>query len=323
MDTTSHMDSERLARYVAGEADAAERAAVERWAAAAPGNRRELEAMQALWALSADGPAAPEVDVDAAWARLNARIGPAERTGRVVPLHRRPVMRWLAAAAVVSALTFTVLFRYEQGAQELTTATAYLTTTLHDSSHVVLSPGSHLQARMGDRRRVALRGEAYFEVARDTVRPFIVEAGEVRVTVLGTGFEVIAYDTSRVVLVRVRHGRVRVEADSGRVELLAGEEAGYDRAARRLVRAEVPSSVVWGDRILQFDRASMAQVADRLRTLFGVRIDLKNEALERCELTASFDNEPIETILQVISETFGMKVERVAKDHFILDGDGC
>lgn len=320
MDDATHISSEQLARYVAGEADTAERAAVERWADAAPANRRELEALQALWAMSGDR-AVPEIDVDAAWARVSERMEGGK--GRIVPLRRRRIWSGLAAAAAVAAIAFLVVSDLRNSSQDWSTRTAYLTTTLTDSSRVVLSPRSELRARLGDRRRIVLQGEAYFEVARDTLRPFTVEAREVRVTVLGTGFEVTAYDTSRVVRVRVRHGRVRMEAEGERVELHAGEEAGYDRAARRLVRSQVPSSVVWGDRILQFERAPMAQVVERLNTMFHVRIDLRNEALARCELTASFDNEPAETILQVIAETFGLQVDRVAPGHFILDGDGC
>ena len=115
----------------------------------------------------------------------------------------------------------------------------HVAATLADSSRVVVSPGSELKARMGKERQVALRGEAYFEVERDGSRPFIVEAGELRVTVLGTGFEVTAYDTAATALVRVRHGSVSVVANGDTVVLATGERARYDRQQHILQREAV------------------------------------------------------------------------------------
>ncbi|MFT3885853.1 MAG: FecR domain-containing protein [Flavobacteriales bacterium] len=317
-----HIDSDRLARYVADEATADERAQVERWAAADPAHARELAELRRVWALAEEG-AVDAPDVDAAWAKLNARIAEAEGRGRVVPL-RRPFIRWaLGAAAVAAGLFFAVRVLFAPAVQEVMASSAFAHATLADSSRVVVSPGSSLEARMGDRRLVALKGEAYFEVHRDAAHPFVVEADGLTVTVLGTGFTVTAYDTSDVVRVRVRHGHVRVEADTAQVELLTGDEVLFDRRAKRLVRREVPSSVVWGDRIVQFEGAPMEQVAERLGRLFHVRVELRNPAIARCRLTASFDNEPIDAVLRVIAETFGLRVEETAPGRYTLDGDGC
>ena len=150
-----------------------------------------------------------------------------------------------------------------------------------------------------------------------------MEAGEVIVTVLGTGFEVSAYDSSRTVQVKVRHGHVRVQVNGREMDLLAGDAASYDKAMGRLVRMELPSSVVWGDRILQFKEAPLVEVVHKLETMYGVRIELGNAAIGNCLLTADFDNEAIERILEVISETFSIRVEHTTPDHYILKGDGC
>ena len=99
MEDPIDISSEQLARYVAGEADAAERALVERWAAAADANRRELDATLAIWSMSGDP--APSVDVDAAWNKVRSRISASAGGGRVIPLWRRTAFRWAAAAVVI------------------------------------------------------------------------------------------------------------------------------------------------------------------------------------------------------------------------------
>lgn len=319
MDDPNDIGSELLARYVSGEADAQERARVDAWAASAPANRRELDAMLRIWQLGAQAPVA--VDVETAWRKVKARMDADDRKGRVIPLWRSP-MRWAAAAAVLVGLFFTA--RWFSADQETFLAGTEITTfTMTDSTRVVLSPGSRIEASMGRERRIDLEGQAWFEVERDEKHPFVVTSGELHVTVLGTGFEVSAYDTAETWSVRVRHGRVRVQVDTQQVELGAGERANLDVATGRLARGGPVTSETWGDRIVRFDNAPMSEVAAQLQRLYHVRVDLSTEALGRCRLTATFENESIEQVLRVIGSTFGLQVERPARDHYVLQGDGC
>lgn len=324
MNETPHITSEQLAAYVSGEADAPLRAAVDHWAAEDPANAKELQALVQAWSWTAEAVPMPEVDVDAAWRNVQERSVRSSPTRRNVPI--RPLWRpatWLAAAAVVAGLFVAVRILIAPSTQDLTSIAETITGVLQDSSSVVLSPHSELTASISEQRKITLQGDAYFEVKRDTARPFTVEAGDVLVTVLGTGFEVSAYDSSKTVLVRVHYGHVRVQAKGQEVDLLAGDAASYDKASGRLVRMELPSSVAWGDRILQFKEAPMAEVVRKLETMYGVQIELGNKAIGNCLLTADFDNEAIERILNVIGETFSIQVEQTSPDHYILNGDGC
>lgn len=317
------MDSDRLVRYVAGEADDAERAAIERWASAAPENQRELAGLRAAWELGAQGEPLPDVDVGAAWSRVSERM---DRTGggTVIPIGRSAGWtRWLAVAAVVAGVVFATRLFFAPEMQEVVASNERVSAVLPDSSRVVVSPNSALKARMDDQRRVDLHGQAYFEVKRDETKPFVVRTGDVEVMVLGTAFEVTAYDTADAVLVRVRHGRVRVAAGAGTLELTAGQHARYDRSTGSLQRPDVPPVEIWAGRVIQFDHATLAQVAAELEHIFAVRIELAHAGLERCELTATFDDEPIDAVLRVISDTFGLRIEERGPRQYVLDGDGC
>lgn len=313
--------SELLARYLAGEADAAQRRAVEDWAAATPENAAELDRMRAIWDLGSNATDIPEVDVDHAWGRLEARI--AEEAGRAPVRSIRPVLtRWFAAAAVVAGIVFALQWYFQPAVNTYHAAATPVEVLLTDSSLAVLAPGSQLEERSGKYREMRLQGQAYFEVRPDEQRPFIVNAGEVMVTVLGTAFEVSAYDTSDHVSVRVRSGRVRVEAGDERVQLTAGDHVRYHKQRHFLERRPAPPAEVWGTRILHFEQATLAQVARELERIYPVRITLRNDRIAACRLTAEFDDEPIAAILAVIAETFGLQVEET-DGQYVLDGDGC
>lgn len=323
MNEEGHSTSEQLTRYLSGESDAAERLAVEAWAAADPARAAELEALRAIWDLGA-GADTPAVDVDAAWARVDARIAEAEGRGRVMPLQRRrPIARWLAAAAVLTGLFVGVRYWYQQRPEELMAANEHVRTVLQDNSSVVLSPGSRVNVRMKDERHITLHGEAYFEVQRDVERPFVVQTDDVTVTVLGTAFEVSAFDTSASVLVRVRSGRVRVETEGDSVILHAGGYARFNRAAGLLERLPAPPAEVYGDRIIQFQEAPMSAVVEQLQKLFKVKVELASEGVKRCTLTATFEDEPIDYILRVIADTYRLTLTQGAPGTYILDGEGC
>lgn len=324
MSQNTPIPSDLLAAYLAGETDAAQQRAVEDWAAASHENARELERMRSLWVLGAEARAVTEVDVDAAWGRVEARIADAERRGRVRPIGGGTNWtRWMAAAAVVAGLVFASRWFMQPKAIEHFAQAEAVEVLLGDQSRSVLSPGSRLDERMGDHRDIRLQGEAYFEVQRDEQRPFVVDAGEVRVTVLGTAFEVSAYDTSAVVRVRVRSGRVRVNAGEQAVELEAGEHAVFHKQRHFLERSPAPPAEVWGTRVLHFEGAALAQVADLLERIYKVRITLYNDRVAACRLTAEFDDESIETILTVIAETFRLQVVKATDGTYTLDGDGC
>ncbi len=325
MNEGTHNTSEKLARYLSGEADAAERQAVEAWAAEQPENAAELERFRALWELSAEA-TWPTVDVDKAWTRLEMRINEASAStgGRVVPIGaQRPILRWLAAAAVLMGLFFGVRSWYNQRPEVVMASNEHVRTVLQDNSSVVLSPGSRVNVRMKDERHIDLSGEAYFEVQRDEERPFVVEAGEVTVTVLGTAFEVSAFDTSSSVLVRVRHGKVRVVAEGDSVILEAGGYARFNKTAHLLERLAAPPAEIFGDRIIQFNEAPMTAVVEQLQTLFNVKVELAHEGLKGCTLTATFEDEPVDYILRVIADTYRLTLTQGAPGTYLLDGKGC
>ncbi|MFR7879372.1 MAG: FecR family protein [Butyricimonas paravirosa] len=113
-------------------------------------------------------------------------------------------------------------------------------TVLADGTTVYLNAESELRFPKqfrGKNRKVYLTGEGYFDVQRNEKQPFIVEAQQVEVRVLGTSFGVRAYTKEENVLTTLIQGRVNVEADGQQVELNPGQQADFNRGNDRLTVA--------------------------------------------------------------------------------------
>lgn len=321
MNEAWNINSEELAAYVAGEADAALHTKVERWAASDPAHARELEAMRTAWEWTGQEEALPDVDVDTAWERVRLRTEQREKGARIRTL--APTLRWLAAAAVVMGVFLAArVFLMERSDKygPLDVATVF---TLKDSSRVTLLPNSHLEVSFAATRQATLDGEAYFEVSPDKARPFVVVAGDLRIQVLGTAFEVVSSDQGHDGRVAVRHGRVRVWGAQDSLDLTDGEVAVLDRTQGLLQRVPLPSSVIWGGQALQFQDASLEEVGRYVERLYGVSVELADPALARCRITAEFDGESIDEVLEVVAKTLGLQVHRSGSGRYTLEGDGC
>ena len=103
-----------------------------------------------------------------------------------------------------------------------------ITMRLADGSHVWLNAGSSITypvAFIGNERKVNISGEAYFEIAHDPTKPFFVTNGDVQVQVLGTHFNVNAYDNESEVKVTLLEGSVEVKSEKSKVKIVPGQQA--------------------------------------------------------------------------------------------------
>ena len=335
------IDWDALGRYFAGESAPEERAQLEAWFAADPVRQRLLGELRTLWTSAgapSDRPAVPP-DVDAAWQRLQRAR---HRTGRPTPAGRlaaarQPARRLqrrgglflfarVAAAVVLAGVLTMVAMRTSGGgdapAEEAAAERVYVTERgqratiqLGDGTRVRLNVDSRLAVPAlfaVDRREVRLQGEAFFEVASDAARPFLVQAGPAVTRVLGTAFNVNA--AGEAVEVVVAEGRVALRAEA------TSEEAVL--AARDLGRLEADGSVAvrrgvdpdrflaWLNGRLVFEEAPFAEVARELERGYNLDVRLGDPGMDVEHLNARFDDESLGTILETIALSLGLRYER-------------
>lgn len=180
--------------------------------------------------------------------------------------------------------------------------------TLSDGTSVWLNAGSRMSyptGFSGGERRVKLTGEAFFDVVPDQTCPFIVETGDGAVRVLGTRFNVKAYDDQPGSVTTLLMGSVEVFSGGRACVLVPGDQAEIGPGGQislRKVDAELYAS--WVEGILYFNRTPLDQVLQTLGRAYEVKARFADDDLREITYTGRLDcNNPIESILELLSLT--------------------
>src|SRR5438552_1310574 len=315
-----HLDEERLYllldRYLAGEASASDAQAVRDWLAEHPDHPLFLDGLRLIRRVATER--IPESSVDAAWANAQRALEVPRQPRR----SRRLLSVALAAAAVVVAMIGGrgVLRRTPQWREYATTAAQRMVVRLQDGTLVTLAPKSRVRyaADYGRaRRELYLDGEAYFQVTPDSQRPLRVHTAASVTEDLGTAFVVRAYADQVATEVVVAEGRVALwradTAAASRPALLLGArdlgrlEQGGGATVRRGV--DLARQLAWTRGVLSFDGTPLGEVVRTLERWYNVEIRVADSALAARRLTATFQNESIDLVLQRIALTVGLRVE--------------
>ena len=157
---------------------------------------------------------------------------------------------------------------------------------LPDGTKVWLNAASSLKfptAFAGDRRRVELTGEAYFEVAKNAALPFIVHSSGSDVEVLGTSFNVNAYDDEETIRTTLLEGSVNVSGGVGHTLLKPGQQAQLDRKGdlRLVADANTEEAIAWKNGYFQFDDAGIRVVMRQLSRWYDVEVSYEGPVPDR------------------------------------------
>lgn len=343
-------DALTLARYLSGEGSGSEASEVENWIAADPANRRLVEALRLAWSRprppefdSGDvlwNRIAARLDQPIPRPTLVPERGrAAEPRWRDLPTRR--VVRLLpAAAAVILVIAGAALLERSRRAsapvsmREVATRRGQRAAlSLPDGSRVLLAPDSWLRiptADGGTRTKVAidlyLQGEAYFDVRHDSTRPFRVHTATALIEDIGTEFVVAAYPETPRMRVAVVSGVVALRRYT-RVAALRAVDSANARPLLTLTRgnlAELDSTgtavltrdvnldpyVSWTQGSLVFDGTPLRDVVPMLARWYDLDIQLTDSALGGRRLTASFRDEPVSQVLELIGRSLEVQIER-------------
>jgi transmembrane sensor len=249
---------------------------------------------------------------------------------------------WIAAAAIVLlAMSIGLLLiktevdgpglaevNYKK--TEVTKDTTHKWVKLPDGSSVQLNVDSYLEYPESfagrARREVRLTGEAYFDIKHDAKHPFVIYTGKIKTTVLGTAFNINAYDVNESVTVTVTRGKVRVEDEKKVLAVLTpDQQLAWNVKLPEPIKVNVKAEnvVEWKKHDLIMDDVSMENAAQMIADRYGVKIQFKNERVKNCRFTAAFLNRnDINQVLSVVGDITGSTL--TLKDNLVtIDGPGC
>lgn len=301
----AHIQDEALdwaIRLHGPEVDAAVQAALAQWIARSEAHAMAWVKAQKSWALMNS---IPPIHQDA-WEHAPRTVSSAMPQRSTRP--RRMLSVVAACAACLALLVAVPAIRIWVQADYSTAKGEVRQVTLADGSIVHLDSGSAVRVDYeGSRRDVTLlSGQAFFDVAHDKTRPFVVHAGDVDVRVLGTAFDV-GLDT-KTVDVSVQRGAVRVERAGNRpLNLRPGDSVRVGPIDAETVRSVIsPSRIAaWRDGQIIVNGATVAEVVTELRRYHRGFILLRNERLASRRVTGTYDINDPEAALRAIVHPYG------------------
>ena len=374
MEEHPEKDWRRLTRYMSGEHPHDEEEALQAWIVEDEKRARLMDDLKQVWDAT-ERPAVSR-NAEAAWQKLSPKLGrsefdmreeergldaPVEEQALQVsgfapsskrPRYRRPrrsfsrrtaAVAVIATAALLTALLWAPLGSSPaEGTQVFATERGQRATLrLSDGTQVRLNVDSRLVLPAvfdtGERREVRLEGQAYFEVARDAARPFLVHTPRATVRVLGTAFDVQAYADDEEVQVAVTEGEVTLEPEEKALgPAFSGapsdEEQPSERGQRRsalvlrprqlgvvsegrllAVRQgiDLAGQMAWTKGQLVFEDAPFSEVVRKLERWYDLRIEAPHVTPEEVDqLNATFDDEPLREAIQAVAAALDLQYER-------------
>jgi hypothetical protein len=267
------------------------------------------------------------------------------------PLYMKPGAMW-ALAACVSIVVLSVVFLIvsprpvsgplstQQAVKKhiSNNSAADMEVLLKDGSRVLLKPKSRIaftEPFDSLQRLVALEGEAFFTVSRDTLHPFLVHTKEVVTKVLGTSFTVSAFANDDNITVSVMTGKVSVTTRKDKDELSSpleetiltpNQKIIYNKNKKLVSRAIVkdPLPILPRDVVkrMQFEAAPIREIFEGLEEVYGVDIEFDEHTFASCILTTSIADGNIYNRLEMICKAIDAEYT-VKENHIVISGAGC
>jgi ferric-dicitrate binding protein FerR (iron transport regulator) len=186
---------------------------------------------------------------------------------------------------------------------------------LSDGTKVWLNAQSVLIASepfVNNRREVLLVGEGYFEVVHNPEKPFIIKTPFLKTKVLGTHLNISAYPGDGKMDVTLYEGKVELEDKENPGNTLVmkpGQKTSFSIEERNFYvqQHELEKPAQWRDGVLRFYDEDLNSIAKKLERKFMTRIFIVDDEVGKLNFTASFDTEPLEKILKLLSEAHHFK----------------
>lgn len=259
-----------------------------------------------------------KLKIEALWCEIENRRQPAGRSVRLASVIRRYAAVFLLPLVVYTSwLTYRHFFTPEE----------YFTlaTNKGEQTSIILPDGSSVKLNVDTRitygtffgkkdRKLAINGEAFFEVAKDPVKPFVVQVQNMEVTALGTAFNVRGYDHDAVIQTSLFEGKVEVEVnhDNGQLErelLIPGQSLIFSKETELTDKKNFCEAIVgaWIEQQLLFENTPFDEVVKNTERWFNVDIVYPAREFQHDYLTLRLKKgEPLERLLVIIDEMIGI-----------------
>jgi transmembrane sensor len=316
---------------------------LEQWLDRSNENRRTLHAADRIWKASEEKSQAhliEELNLEDDWEKVRKKIQPQQhqkaRVAKIRRLRRR--QQWgshllKAAALILVAFTSVVLtLQYTPDPEptaDVKPVFNEIVTHSAERANVELSDGSkvHLNAdsrlRMpahfqSDKREVTLEGQAFFDVRSDKNRPFIIQAGDTEIEVIGTSFDVRSYEDDETIRIAVREGTVEFgerDTPGSRMVVNGGYMGTFSRATGDLsveMYDDPDLYFAWMEGRLIFRNTPLTEVFAQIERWFDVEVrsEIDRDSLAKMNFSADLKTRAVEDVMEVLEMSMNIGTEK-------------
>lgn len=309
------MDIQKLIRYIQGSLDSKQDLKeVLDWIEISPDNQKEYNELKKLWVLTGFA---------------NTKDISRNKSCMMKRNRFRQAVSFLQKNAAVFVLSFMLggisvyLLKEKEGLDKASYYNEVYVpkgeksmVTLYDGTVIRLNSGSILRYPVifrNDNREVYIEGEAYFDVAENKAKPFIVKTENINVKVLGTRFNVYAYPEEPVVCATLEKGAVEVtlENSNNRLNMKPGQQFLYCRTERKYQLKDVDTRLhtSWINNILRFENTCLHEILKKMERWYDVKIEIEEGFNLNERFTVSIKTESLKEILDMLSITTNLDYE--------------
>jgi transmembrane sensor len=283
-------------------------------------------------------------DIENIKQRFNDRIDHEEAKSRP-SLFVKQRIRYSIAASIVIAIGFVTYLTTNHKArtsifsisvlQEEASRGEHRYIELADGTKVWLNSASRLTypKNFGTEttREVFLEGEAYFDVAENKDKPFIVNTAEIAIKVLGTAFNVKSYPTDEIVETTLVRGKITLESkqkskSDSPVILIPNEQAVFVKDSKKIILENNVMSdnfTDWKNGWIVFDDRPFSYIKETLERWYNVTIKVEDESSLSCTFTAKFKDKSLQEVLEIFKNTESSIDYKIDGDHVHITGKLC
>jgi ferric-dicitrate binding protein FerR (iron transport regulator) len=338
-DNTYYIDL--ITRYLAGEAGNEEVILLNEWLKSDVKNQEIFDEYRKTWLVVEKQKIENTIDIDNEWISFKSKIIDKQNDNNKVidfiPESNRSnslYMRVLKYAAIAALIAFSSVLVYKFATKPsdkiIIAQNNSVETTLSDGTKITLNSNSTIrfpEKFASSERTVKLDGEAYFEVTHDEKKPFIISADDIRIAVLGTSFYVNTNAENNNVVVILTEGKVAVyysSRPSEKIIMSPGEKVEVSKSSNKIAKAanEDDNYIAWKTKKMIFNNTSLGEIVKSINKVYNSNIVIIDKKLDNCRLTATFENQSLDAVLNVLKETLDLNIIK-SGSTVELSGNGC
>lgn len=312
------MNEEKLIRYIKGEnIQDVEAIGILDWIEASPENQSQYNQLKNLWVISGLDHPDQKTIPEFSFPETKLILHPNTFSGSLLKYAAVFVL-----AFALGTLSLYLVNRSERA--ELSSLYNIIEVPYGERSQITLYDGTKVWLNSGTKfkypvvfsrntREVSIEGEAYFNVAKDAEHPFIVNAGQLMIQVLGTSFNVYAYPDDNEFSATLDEGSVNaVNVANGKsLNISPGEQVVLNRQSNglNLLRVKTKLYTSWKENMLKFEDAPFDEVIKKMERWYDVKISVDRAINTRERYTMTIKTESLREMLQLVSKTTKINYE--------------